>query len=161
MRVEGIARAVVDGRHAQGAEAGHVGPAELGVRAAADGLHEGLGGRVGEAGQGAGALVVDDELRDVAVGEDLADVRQGLGRGAVGGVAVVDRDGAGVGDDVGGDAALDRDRVEALVVLQAVDGGLARLVGGEAGEDRGDGVDRVGAHPGARGVGPLAGGSAG
>src|SRR5690606_19229749 len=112
-------------------------PAELGPGGAADRRHERLGGGVGEAGHGGAGVVVDDDLGQPAVREDLPDVGDGLLLGAVGGVPVVDDDGAGVRDDVGGDAALDADRVEPFVVLQAVNDRAAGLVRRQLRQDRG------------------------
>ena len=95
----------------------------FGLTVAADRLDERLRGRPVEAGQRAGRESVTVDVEPL---EELAHERLGLGLAAVGGEAVVDRDHALVGDHVAGDAAADADRVEALVVLQAVDHRLAR-----------------------------------
>ena len=107
-------------------------------------------------GQRGAAVVVHHELVHPAVREDLADVGDRLFLRAVGRIAEVDGHDAFVGDDVARHATRDAHRVQALPVLQAVDHGVTGLVRGQAGQDRRGRVDRVGAHPAARRVGPLA-----
>ncbi len=71
---------------------------------------------------------------------------------------VVDRHHALVGNDVAGHPTADGHGVQALVVAQPVDLRLPGGVRAQHGEDAVRLVDRVAAHPGPRGVGPLAGG---
>ena len=80
----------------------------------------------------------------------------GAGRVAVGGEAVVERDGGAVGHDVAGHPALDPDRLERLAVLAAVEHGAPGLEGLDEGEQAAEAVDGVAAHPGPGGVGPGA-----
>ena len=77
-------------------------------------------------------------------------------RGAVGGEAVVDRHHALVRDHVARDAAGDRDRVQPLVVLEAVDVRPPRHPVAQDLQDRGRLVDRVPPHPRPGGVRPRA-----
>ena len=147
-----VAGAEVDGGDAEPGELRDVGPAELGVDLAADRLDERLGGRAVEAGQRAGGEVGH---RDPVALEEVSDVCLGVGLAAVGGEAEVDLDDALVGDHVAGDAAADAGGVEALVVGQAVDLGLACDVVVEPGEHGAGEVDRVDALPAAGAVGAL------
>jgi hypothetical protein len=147
-----VAGPEVDRGYAQGAEAGHVGPAELRFHVATHGLDERLGCRQPEPGHGAGRAVGEGHV--VAL-EELSEEGLGLGLGAVGGEPVVHRDDALVGKHVAGDATADEHRVEPLVVLQPVDHRLARLERIEPGQHVRGAVDRVDALPAARGVGTL------
>jgi hypothetical protein len=152
------ARAVVDRRDAERGEPGHVGPAELGARrleAVADRGHEGGRGGVPQAGPRALGKI---DHRDRPGREQRPDELRRLRPVAVGGEPVVDRHHALVGDDVPGDAAADGDGVESLAVAQPVDLRLPGRVGAQHGQDVARLVDRVAAHPGARGVRPPPGG---
>src|SRR6478672_3519094 len=102
VREVGVAGPEVDGRDAEGREARDVGPALLRVDGDTQRVDEGLGRRQQQARAGAVGRVAQ---RHVEAVEDLAHVGEGLLGVLVGGVAVVDRDGAPVGDDVAGDAA--------------------------------------------------------
>ena len=156
VREHRVAGTEVDRRDAERGELRDVGPAELRVDLAADGLDERLRGRAVEPGQRTRG---DVGHRDVVPLEEVADERLGVGLAAVGGEAEVDLDDALVGDHVAGDAAADAGRVEALVVGQAVDLGLVGDVVVEPGEHRTGEVDGVDALPAARAVRPLAGGA--
>ena len=153
---QGVAGAVVDRGDAQLGELGDVGPAELGTDRRADGLDEGRGRRAGEPGQGAGRRVGDGQTEAL---EHLLQVRVGVVLAAVGGEPEVDLDHGLIGHHVARDATCDRDRVEALAVLQPVDLDTARLVRRQQVEHRGERVDRVGPAPGTSRVGTLAGGA--
>ena len=147
------ARPVVHRRDAEGGEPGHVGPAELGPRRPADRRGELGRGRLAEARPGA---VRDVEHRHRPRGEHRLDVIRRLLPAEVRREPVVDRDRALVGDDVARHAAPDADRVQALVVAQAVDLRLPGRVRAQHVQDGAGLVDGVAAHPGARGVRPLA-----
>ena len=120
----GVARAEVAGGDAERREAGHVGPAELGADRQAVVVDEAAQHRVVEARAGALGGVDHDDL--VAVLEHRAPAAPrtsacGLGRGAVGGEAAVERDGGEVGHDVAGHAARHVHGLERLAELAAVD----------------------------------------
>ena len=141
-----VGRAVVHRGNAEFSEAGHVGPAELGVGLTADGGQEAGGGGLIEAGSRPGRTI--GHLEGVAV-EEFGQELFGLGQRAIGGEAEVDLDPAGIGDDVPSDATNDLHRVQTLVVFQPVDVDDARLVAREPVEDVGGVVNGVVTQPGA------------
>ena len=154
MREQRIAGAEVDGGDAEGREAGHIGPPELRCGLDADGSDEALRERRVEAGPGAGRKV--DDLNLVCIGEEVAHQLRGLFGGAAGGEAVVHLEAAAIGDHVAGNAALDAHRVETFAVFEAVDDDALGLEPRELVEQGTGPLNRVHAHPAARGVGALA-----
>src|SRR5208337_5626770 len=110
-------------------------------------------GRLPEAGAGA---VRDVEHLHRPAGEYRPNEVRGLLAGKVRREPVVDGDRALVGDDVSRHAAPDADRVQALVVTQAVDLRLPGRVRAQHVEDGAGLVDGIAAHPRARGVRALA-----
>ena len=145
VREHRVAGAVVDRRHAQAGEPGDVGPSELRVDLAADGLHERTRRGDLQTGERGRRRVGDLDLEPV---EELLDEHLRLRLRAVRRVAVVDRDHALVGQHVAGHPAADVDRVQALVVLQPVDDRPPCVVLPEAAEHLTGPVDRVDAAPG-------------
>ena len=113
-----VARTVVDRRHTERREPGHVGPAELRQRLAADHRHELRRSGVRQAGQGAGGGVGDLDLEARQhPAYDLGCLVLALVRRE----PVVDGHPALVRDDVAGHSPGDADRVHALAVGEAVD----------------------------------------
>ena len=154
MRKLGDARAVVDGGDPELREPGDIGPAELGPRRAAHRRGEGHGRPLVQPRPGTRSEVDD---RDVPAVEDVTHVLFGGGHIPVRREAVVHRDHAPVRDHVAGHAASDADRVQALVVAEAVDRRLPRLVAAQHVQDAARLVDGVAPHPGAGTVRTTAG----
>ncbi len=148
----GITGAEVERGDAERGETGHVRPAVLGHGHAPHGSHERAHGRRGEPGRCAGRTV--GQLKSEAV-EDVADMVERLEDITVRSEPIVDRNRAGIRDDVAGDAAADPHGVEALAVRTAVDRHLPRSVRGQALQQRRGAMDRVIAEPGPRRVRPA------
>ena len=153
-----VAGAEVHGGDAQLGETGHVGPAIFRPHPPTGGFHqfrrEGLVQAWG--GCGCGVIKKDRETLGGAIGrahlQHLVQVRQSLVHAAVRGVAEVDESPGLIGNGVGGHAGFGNDRVEALLVGQAVDLHVLRLIIRHAHQHTGQIVERVVAEPAASGV---------
>ena len=153
MRLERVARTVVDGRDAQGREARDIRPTVLGARRAADGTKKLLSERGIESWARARREVGD---LDLVSSENLPQVRDGIVRRAAGGEAVVDAHDGEIGDDVARDATRDPDRVETLAIDETVDLDLGGHVVAQDREHARGVVNGVVTDPGPRGVRPSA-----